>query len=341
MNPRALTILLVASSAFVVLSTACSSSTEDDEGSSEGAASTSTTVTLSGYGTLGIPQPAGPGVRPTPAPLAVDRVLDAWRGIRKEFYETQNGYSDHTSKLCDGKTPGCKPVSVGGAAPMHIAKPTATTAPVAALDVPTCVAACPDNWSDIVCHFYCWMPAYDSVWPNIRGCFTNLAREGIPDEGSTTTKPIVRKLRPFPEIYDYCTYESYDAVTQSQDINQGPNWDPAVINAKKRNPDGVLTYVDTAKTPQGYDLRDAFKHVMFTWYEVDAYDKGDQAKAISAFYNDPETKKLLGANDVTRSTPASSTPLDPNGLKIYEARKAAMTVYWNSSRATNGRTGHF
>jgi hypothetical protein len=187
--------------------------------------------------------------------LDVDLVVTAWKKVKADFYDSTQGYTHNPN----------------GAAPP-------------ATEVRQCLAACPGYYSDIVCHYYCWHPSYEQVSPNVRGCFTYLAK-GWASNNTPIRRldPVTQQPRPlfYPEIYDYCLYaekdgKGYDAVLNP---TAPPPWDEAIINANKAagRKVGVLKWVDDNEAA-------AFKHVMWTWYNPFAFKAEDQEKAINAFY---------------------------------------------------------
>jgi len=149
--------------------------------------------------------------------------------------------------------------------------------------------ACPDYFSDIVCHYYCWHPSYEVVTPNVRGCFTEIVRafaQGVPMVVSAEGKAMPPM---YPAIYDYCLYQNFDYAKGSI-----PTYDPEMIAKNKKLGDmgkvGVLKWVDDNE-------RDVFKHVMWTWYNASAFKDEDQQEVINKFY---------GVTDPTNSAECSS-----------------------------------
>jgi hypothetical protein len=187
--------------------------------------------------------------------LDIKLVLDAWKKVKADFYDSKQGYT----KTENGASP---PAS----------------------EVTQCLSACPNYYSDLVCHYYCWHPSYAQVSPNVRGCLTYLAR-GAAANGTPIERkdPATKQLRAlyYPEIYDYCLYaekdgKGYDAVLN---YNSPPPWDEAIINANKAagRKIGVFKWIDDNEAK-------AFKYVMYTWYNPFAFKLEDQEKAINAFY---------------------------------------------------------
>jgi hypothetical protein len=187
--------------------------------------------------------------------LDIDLVLDAWKKVKADFYDSTRGYTHNP----------------GGAAPP-------------ASEVEQCLNVCPAYYSDLVCHYYCWHPSYEKVSPNVRGCVTYIAKGMSPDGNSFTRLDAVtkqpRKLY-YPEIYDYCLYAEKDGKGYDVVLNAAgsPPWDEAIISANKAagRKIGVLKWVDDNEAK-------AFKYVMYTWYNPFAFKVEDQEKAINAFY---------------------------------------------------------
>jgi len=159
-----------------------------------------------------------------------------------------------------------------------------------------CLQACPSYYSDIVCHFYCWHPSYAQVVPNVRGCFSNIARGAVKklDERTKTEREMF-----YPEIHDFCTYQPYDAVLNPEILQPDPKKSGNFIKGEKGAfLSDKLTYdqpvIDKNKaegTVLGVmgnpDLRKGekvFKYIMFTWYDPFLFRSKDQQRAINAFY---------------------------------------------------------
>jgi len=129
---------------------------------------------------------------------------------------------------------------------------------------------CPAYYSDLVCHFYAHMPSYETVIPNIRGCFSRLANGylQVPNGDGTSHNAV------YPEMWDYCMYQDYDAV-----LGKTPSYDQATIDANKAagNEVGVLRYMANS-------LRPVFKFVMYTWYEPNTFLQSDQQAILNQVY---------------------------------------------------------
>jgi hypothetical protein len=194
-----------------------------------------------GFGHSVLPPPAGDkDHKMTPTEIAA--VLDYWNAEADMFYGRNNGYT------------GGSPVSI-------------TAEPIT-----NCLTACPAYYSTLMCHFYCWHPSYQLVTPNVRGCFTEIARGTFP-----VTKGGVQ-LANYPEMFDYCMYEPFDAAA----IKAGgriPPYDQNLIdtNRKAQNKVGTLKYLTPVQA-------DAFKFVTYTWYNPFAYDLQSQQTVLDQFY---------------------------------------------------------
>jgi len=232
---------------------------------------------------LGVAEGANPGTKnrlrwPDPGttnnPLDVNAVVEAWKFVQHQFYT--------------GSTP------PGWVQPSWNA------------DEPKqCLQACPDYYSDIVCHYYCWHPSYTEVVPNVRGCFSQIARGLVKkmDDISKTEREMF-----YPEIHDFCTYQPYDIVLNpkiklpdpsnpgdfprgqvGEFLNQPLVYDQAVIDTNKAA--GI-----TPGVMGNLNLRageEVFKYIMFTWYDPFLFKSEDQQRAINAFYGakNPADKK--------------------------------------------------
>jgi len=187
--------------------------------------------------------------------LDVDLVLKGWNKVKDDFYRgSQPGF---------GTGPGKRPKKL-----------TAKNVTDAGEFEPaTCINACPDFWSDIVCHYYCWHPSYEELPNNTRGCYTNVGR-GTPLQ--TEARP--NRRMHYPEIYEYCLYQPFDPIK----VQQGkapPVYDSKEIKANKAagKKVGVLKWVDDNEAA-------SFKHVMFTWYGPRTFSIESQQEAINKFY---------------------------------------------------------
>jgi len=177
-------------------------------------------------------------------------VLDAMRSTYKQYYKPGKGYSQ-------GSTP-------------------------PSLEVNECLRACPPKWGDLTCHYYSLMPSYSAVVPNVRGCFTRIAK-GAVLKGSG-------KVLTYPEVYDYCVYQDFDAVK-----GVSPAFDPKLIaaNKSKGKKPGVMAWVSDNQD-------DAFKFVMFASGRPFAFNKAEEQEVINEFWGvDLNGKTLVGGEKKT------------------------------------------
>jgi hypothetical protein len=120
------------------------------------------------------------------------------------------------------------------------------------------------NWSPLVQHFYCLHGSYQTIVPNMRGCFSYLA-------GGVS----VNERGWYPEIFDFCTYQDYDAV-----INAGKTKFDVTTLVKNKiagNRVGVMKYLTA-------DEEEVFKYVLWTWYNPLVYSIQDQQDVLDAFW---------------------------------------------------------
>lgn len=240
---------------------ACSSNTPIDD-ATEGALGATDGGGVAVTPPTALPPPGSVGNR-----LDVDAVVQAWAEVRTKFYDSTTGYTDFIRDNRPGGAP--------------------TPAPAPKADPVQCFSACPAFWSDVACHYYCWMPAYARVTPNVRGCFSYATSPNVQLNRTDVTPP----RKPFyPEAYDYCVYQEYDNVTNSTPTP----YTQASIDALKQGGKkvGVLGWVDNDQKQ-----RDVFKKVMFTWYEPRTYTIEDQQEAINKFYGVALTNKAYRATD--------------------------------------------
>lgn len=212
-------------------------------------------ATPPGGGGGGTPPGGGGFVMPTIGkknnPVAKAEVITAWKALKKNYYESSAIYT--------------KKGSSGGHPP--------------AAEIINCLGACPDNWSDLACHYYSHTPSYEQVIPNIRGCFTRVARGAIM-KGST-------KLT-YPETYDYCVFQDFDAV-----LGRAPPYNQKEIDKNKKagNRPGVMAWIDVNQP-------DAFKYIMFPDGFPFTWDKAQEQETINEFYGvDLKGKTSYSATD--------------------------------------------
>lgn len=176
-------------------------------------------------------------------------VVAAWRQLKSTFYEVGTIYTQ-------GPMP-------------------------AVSEINSCIGACPDNWSDLACHYYSHTPSYNTVVPNIRGCFTRVARGQVLKNGQ-------RML--YPDIYDYCVFQDFDAV-----LGRKPDFDQTVIDANKLagTKPGVMKWIDDNQA-------DVFKYIMFPDGYPLIWDKAQEQETINEFYK----IDLLGKTSYTKDDKA-------------------------------------
>jgi hypothetical protein len=154
--------------------------------------------------------------------------------------------------------------------------------------ISNCLSACPPYFSDLVCHFYCWHPSYKKVSPNVRGCFTSIARDNL------VSKPNGANLNLYPEVFDYCMYQEFD-----QAYDRKPAYNESLIAQRKSTNQksdrvGVLKYMSKRQ-------EDAFKYIMFHWYNPFAFDEVEEQKLMDEFYS----KRSFVPHKVNRANKAN------------------------------------
>jgi len=188
-------------------------------------------------------------------------VLDAWKKVKETFYDNRGLKTfDRQGNVVDVAT-GIYPHESEAA---------------------QCLGNPVPWWSDLMLHFYCWMPSYANVTPNVRGCFSYVTRamQGpTPPPGQQPAPGYEQRMLFYPEVYDYCLYQDYDYVKSTMTGTKLPVFDTDEIDRNKAagNKVGVMKWVDD-------NIGDAYKHVMFTWYDPDTYDMAQQQAIINAFY---------------------------------------------------------
>jgi len=264
---------------------ACSGPSQDDREPGQGAAQTAT----QGGGSTGAGALAPPKPGTVNNALAKQAVLEKWNLVRETFY------------------------GAGQASNLALAKKPTAKLP-ASSEVERCLNVCPGYYSDIVCHYYCWHPSYEEVSPNVRGCFSFIVGGAVkvPPSTSGISLPSV-----YPAIYDYCLYQKYDYAKSTEPVSNWntpdewkiPAYDPDLI-AKNKSAGirpGVLKWVDDNE-------RDVFKHVMWTWYNVDAFSDADQQEVINKFYGVTDT------TDCSKRPTTFSDPSDSTHCQVGKAR---------------------
>jgi hypothetical protein len=188
---------------------------------------------------------------PSPAtkdnPVNKAAVLAAWKELKKTYYEDGSIY-----------TKGPMP---------------------AESEIRSCLGACPDNWSDLACHYYSHTPSYNAVVPNIRGCFTRVARGSVLKNGQRMT---------YPDVYDYCVFQDFDAV-----LGRTPPFDQTTIDANKAsgNKPGVMKWIDDNQAA-------VFKYIMFPDGYPFTWNKEQEQETINEFYGvDLQGKTSYTASD--------------------------------------------
>ena len=176
--------------------------------------------------------------------MDVSAVLEYWNDVADKFYDKKDGY-------------------------------TAGTPPTGINDEPlsTCLSACPAYYSVLFCHIYCWHPSYKDVVPNVRGCFSQIAR------GAFAVKKNNVQVTAYPEIFDYCMYQDFDPIAVKTGQKPLPAFDQATIDTNKAsgNKIGVLKYMSPSEEA-------AFKYWAYTWYNPFAFSEADQQAVLDQFY---------------------------------------------------------
>jgi hypothetical protein len=176
-------------------------------------------------------------------PMDVSAVLEYWNDVADKFYGKNDGYTSGT------------PVSI-------------TAEPIN-----SCFGACPAYYSTLFCHIYCWHPSYKDVVPNVRGCFSQIARGAFPVKKNNV------QVTTYPEIFDYCMYQDFDPIAIKTGQKQLPAYDQTVIDANKASGTriGVLKYMSQSEEA-------AFKYWAYTWYNPFAFSEADQQAVLDQFY---------------------------------------------------------
>jgi len=242
--------LLVLPAALLSILPACSTDVAtDDEDTTAGAAS------VAG---LTLPEPGSTENRISPADQAT--IVAAFKEAKNLYYDTQNGYGGYKDASNTVKT----------------GKPSPAEAPaVGEIASVPCVA----NQSELVCHFYKHMPSYKNVIPNVRGCFSYLGNPQtglkIPDSSAPGgSRPAV-----YPEVWDYCMHQPYDAVLHAPGVAGGPPYSAATIASNKAAGTELGTLRFLPKS-----IRTVFQFIMYTWYEPRTFAQADQDAILTAVY---------------------------------------------------------
>lgn len=239
-------LFVIAAAALAsTVNVACSTNAEEDA-SDEGALGYGATPSA-GWTSGGVDDPKAPPLNPKwkgPKPGAKDQSLAMKAEVLASWKKVKADFYDSPAGYAAG-----------------------TTAPPSN-EPASCLGACPPWWGDLVCHYYCWHPSYTPVDPNVRDCFSGAARGVMRND---TTPP--RKLF-YPEVYDYCVYQ--DAVFHK---NRTPAYDQNLIDTNKRAGTlaGPLKWVHENEG-------EAYRYVMYTWFNPFAFDRADEQDVINEFY---------------------------------------------------------
>lgn len=250
---------------LALASVACTAVPVDDVGDSEDAVTTFAKEK---------PVWKGPTPGSTDNDLDARGVLDAWRKVKQTFYDERGlkGY-DRQGNVVD----------LGAQYPQ-------------ASEAAQCLGNAVPWWSDLLLHFYCWQPSYAVATPNVRGCFSYVTRalQGPPPVPSQPVAPgFEQRMLFYPEVYDYCLFQGYDYAKASVTGQPLPVFDTDEIDRNKRanNKIGVMRWTDE-------NIGDAWKHIVFSWYEPKTYKLDQQEDVINAFYGvDLLGKRDYGAGD--------------------------------------------
>jgi hypothetical protein len=224
--------------------------------------------------------------------VTIDPIVQAFKQTKHEFYDTQNGYTS------------LDPSDAGFRSVPDKSEPA------------SCLSACPAYWGDLVCHYYCEFPSYSSVIPNIRGCYSQVARGQVIRQDLTPPRAMFS-----PEVYDYCVFQDSDYI-----LNRFPAYNQATIDANKASgtTPGVLAWVEKNQA-------DVFKYVMYTGYSPFIFKFEDQQKAVNAFYDINLTKIDYTAADAADVAECKANrpvrPTDPqDGTHCSSAKSQAIFV---------------
>ncbi len=168
-----------------------------------------------------------------------------------------------------------------------------------------CLKACPEYYSTLVCHFYCWHPSYKQVVPNVRGCFSQIAR------GRFLVSKNGSQLNLYPEMYDYCTYQDFEPLSVAGGVKKLEPYDQAKINSNKSSgaKPGVMGYL----TENDADI---FKAVMYTWFNPFAFSDAEQQKVLTDFYGRQKFSSVTVPTASSSGKMVDSTKFE--GMKKWE-----------------------
>jgi hypothetical protein len=256
--------------ALLALVPGCASTLDEDVGGGEDAVTTFATIK---------PTWKGPAPGSTNNDLDAQGVLEGWRKVEALYTQRQLRTYDSAGRV---RTPGAD-----------------FNYPVGRQEAEMCLQNPVPWWSDLLIHFYCWHPSYEHVTNNVRGCFSYVTRQeqGPPPIAGQPIDPTnQQRMLFYPEVYDYCLFQPYDQVKQEITGAPAPVFDTAEIDKNKQRRNGagkvgVMKWTDD-------NMADAFKHVMFTWYQPMTYDMEQQQDVVNAFYGvDLGGKKSYTARD--------------------------------------------
>lgn len=226
-------------------------------------------------------------------PVDDDLVLTAWKKVARDFYGVGPNQTTPT-----GYNPAANP-------------------PVA--EVGQCIAgATPPFWSDLMAHFYCWHPSYQPTNPNIRACFSGATRGLQVTESGAQARKIM-----YPEAYDHCVYQQANWVAGGS-----TTFDRTTIDSNKgsKTMPGALAWVKNNED-------EAFRYVMFSWYDPNTLSYAEQQRVINKFYQD------IGMPRFPRNTDATATASGNPSLTPHpEAARLQqwMTTYYNDTKDATG-----
>lgn len=150
-----------------------------------------------------------------------------------------------------------------------IYKARGSSSPPNVSEIERCVNECPRHYSTLTCHYFCWHPSSRDVgfdWPNIRGCLTK------------PNSDVYQGF--FPKIFDYCMYQEDYFEWVPGEFYLRPN-EPLIRARKMANTRsdrvGVLGYMNAQQ-------EDAFKFVMYNWYNPFAFRQDDEQAVLDQFY---------------------------------------------------------
>ena len=217
-----------------------------------------------------------------------DRVIASLRQVKKEFYETTNGYE---------KTP------------------SGSSNPPSSSEIATCLGVVPGRWSDITSHYYCTYPGYSGGYhPNIRECFTYLVMP--------TINATIDGVKPnYNQAYDYCVYMPINrknfvegAEFVGLQIQSFPKFDDT--NKSNNKLIGPLAWVQTNQ-PDSFDFIMKMGHcgvdprqqqeILNEYYGVDLKGKVDYTSADTDQVTECKNKRPLLMSNGARASDLSDS----------------------------------